>query len=212
MARFAPCASSPPPSPSPPCSRPPPPPRPSPISPDRLAAHVKALADPKLAGRAPGGPGEAGTIEYIVGQFKALGLQAGRRQRRLDAGRAAGALPGAAGGREIQPRPPAARPGRSPRSKDVMVWTQRPIPRVADRERAAGLRRLRRHRAGARLGRLQGRRPEGQDRRRPDQRPRLRGRPPAIRSPASSAARRPPTTPAGPTSTRRPPGAARWAR
>ena len=32
------------------------------ISPDRLAAHVKALADPKLAGRAPGGPGEAGTI------------------------------------------------------------------------------------------------------------------------------------------------------
>src|SRR3546814_8391607 len=42
------------------------------ISPDRLTAEVKALADPKLAGRAPGGPGEAGTIAYIVAQFKAL--------------------------------------------------------------------------------------------------------------------------------------------
>src|SRR6476659_3111373 len=47
----------------------------NPISPDRLAAHVKALADPKLAGRAPGGPGEAGTIDYITGQFQALGLK-----------------------------------------------------------------------------------------------------------------------------------------
>ncbi|HRD28378.1 MAG TPA: M28 family metallopeptidase, partial [Caulobacter sp.] len=45
------------------------------VSPDRLAAHVKALADPALAGRAPGGPGEPGTIDYLVGQFKALGLE-----------------------------------------------------------------------------------------------------------------------------------------
>src|SRR4051812_34162963 len=47
----------------------------NPISPERLTEHVKALADPALAGRAPGGPGEAGTIAYITGQFKALGLK-----------------------------------------------------------------------------------------------------------------------------------------
>lgn len=45
------------------------------VSPDRLAVHVKALADPALAGRAPGGPGEPATIEYLAGQFKALGLE-----------------------------------------------------------------------------------------------------------------------------------------
>ena len=33
-----------------------------PISPTRLSADVKVLADAKLAGRAPGGPGEAGTL------------------------------------------------------------------------------------------------------------------------------------------------------
>lgn len=45
------------------------------VSPDRLAVHVKALADPALAGRAPGGPGEPATIDYLVGQFRALGLE-----------------------------------------------------------------------------------------------------------------------------------------
>ena len=42
-----------------------------PISPERMSADVKALADKSLAGRAPGGPGEAGTIAYITGQMKA---------------------------------------------------------------------------------------------------------------------------------------------
>ena len=37
-----------------------------PISPERLSAHVKVLADSKLAGRAPGGPGEPGTLDYLV--------------------------------------------------------------------------------------------------------------------------------------------------
>src|SRR3954468_23151258 len=46
-----------------------------PISPQRLSADVKVLADSKLAGRAPGGPGEAGTLAYIVAQFKAAGLK-----------------------------------------------------------------------------------------------------------------------------------------
>lgn len=98
------------------------------ISPERLTAHVKALADPKLAGRAPGGPGEAGTIEYITGQFKALGLkpagdnggwtqavQLVRFQVQPDA-----KFSLTAGG---QTRPLA-------QAKDVMVGTQRPIPRV----------------------------------------------------------------------------------
>ncbi|MDO8297776.1 MAG: M28 family metallopeptidase [Caulobacter sp.] len=45
------------------------------IAPDQLALHVKALAAPALAGRAPGGPGEPATIDYLVGQFRALGLE-----------------------------------------------------------------------------------------------------------------------------------------
>ena len=40
-----------------------------------LRRHVKVLADSKLAGRAPGGPGDAGTLAYIISQFKAAGLQ-----------------------------------------------------------------------------------------------------------------------------------------
>jgi len=47
----------------------------NPISPQRLSADVKVLADSKLAGRAPGGPGEAGTIAYLTSQFKAMGLK-----------------------------------------------------------------------------------------------------------------------------------------
>ena len=46
-----------------------------PISPLRLSADVKVLADAKLAGRAPGGPGEPGTIAWLVSQFKAFGLK-----------------------------------------------------------------------------------------------------------------------------------------
>jgi len=100
----------------------------NPISPDRLAAHVKALADPKLAGRAPGGPGEAGTIEYITGQFKALGLkpagdnggwtqavQLVRFQVQPDA-----KFSLTAGGQTRQ----------LAQATDLMVNTQRPIPRV----------------------------------------------------------------------------------
>lgn len=45
------------------------------ISPDRLAEHVKVLAADDFAGRAPGGPGEPLTIDYIVKQFSALGLE-----------------------------------------------------------------------------------------------------------------------------------------
>jgi Zn-dependent M28 family amino/carboxypeptidase len=51
-----------------------------PISPERLAGHVKVLAQPGFAGRAPGGPGEGKVVDYLIGQFKALGLKpAGER-------------------------------------------------------------------------------------------------------------------------------------
>lgn len=45
------------------------------VSPDRLAEHVKVLAAPAFAGRAPGGPGEQLTIDYLISQFRALGLE-----------------------------------------------------------------------------------------------------------------------------------------
>jgi len=100
----------------------------NPISPDRLAAHVRALADPKLAGRAPGGPGEAGTIEYITGQFKALGLK--------PAGDNGGWTQAVQLVRfQVQPDSKfSLTAGGQTRGlaqvTDVMVGTQRPIPRV----------------------------------------------------------------------------------
>jgi Zn-dependent M28 family amino/carboxypeptidase len=100
----------------------------NPISPERLTAHVRALADPKLAGRAPGGPGEAGTIEYITGQFKALGLKpAGDNGGWTQAVQLV----------RFQVEPDAKfslTAGGQSRAlaqvADVMVGTQRPIPRV----------------------------------------------------------------------------------
>ncbi len=46
-----------------------------PISPGRLAGVVKTLASDSFAGRAPAGPGEQKTIDFLVKRFKALGLQ-----------------------------------------------------------------------------------------------------------------------------------------
>jgi len=45
------------------------------ISAQRLSDITRELASPAYFGRGPGGPGEAKTIDFIVGQFKALGLQ-----------------------------------------------------------------------------------------------------------------------------------------
>ncbi|HEY8614883.1 M28 family metallopeptidase [Phenylobacterium sp.] len=47
----------------------------APIAPEKLSEHTRILAGPDFHGRAPGGPGEQPTLDYIVGQFKALGLQ-----------------------------------------------------------------------------------------------------------------------------------------
>ena len=49
----------------------------SPINPERMSATAKTLASDAFQGRAPGTPGEAKTVAYIVDQFRALGLQPG---------------------------------------------------------------------------------------------------------------------------------------
>jgi Zn-dependent M28 family amino/carboxypeptidase len=46
-----------------------------PIDPARMSATVKELASDPFQGRAPGTPGEAVTIDYLVGRLKALGLE-----------------------------------------------------------------------------------------------------------------------------------------
>ncbi|MBS0363243.1 MAG: M28 family peptidase [Proteobacteria bacterium] len=104
-----------------------------PISPQRLSADVKALADSRLAGRAPGGPGEAGTLAYIEAQFRAAGLQP------------AGDPKGPGGGWtqavpliRFQVDPPttkfaltaAGRTAALKQTQEVMIWTQRPVSRV----------------------------------------------------------------------------------
>lgn len=47
----------------------------SPIDPARMSAIVKTLASDAFQGRAPGTPGEATTVAYLVDQFRALGLR-----------------------------------------------------------------------------------------------------------------------------------------
>jgi Zn-dependent M28 family amino/carboxypeptidase len=49
------------------------------VSPDRLSADVRILASDAFEGRAPGTPGETRTIDWLIGRFKALGLQPGGR-------------------------------------------------------------------------------------------------------------------------------------
>lgn len=46
-----------------------------PIDPARLSQIVKVMASDDFEGRAPGSPGEQKTIDYLVGQFQALGLE-----------------------------------------------------------------------------------------------------------------------------------------
>jgi Zn-dependent M28 family amino/carboxypeptidase len=45
------------------------------ISAERMSSITRTLASDEFEGRAPGTPGEAKTIEFLVAQFKALGLQ-----------------------------------------------------------------------------------------------------------------------------------------
>jgi Zn-dependent M28 family amino/carboxypeptidase len=100
-----------------------------PISPARLSADVKVLADARLAGRAPGGPGEAGTIAYLTAQFKAAGLKpAGEHggwtqavpliRFQVDPAQAKFSLTAAGKTRALK------------QTEEVMIWSQRPAARV----------------------------------------------------------------------------------
>ncbi len=50
---------------------------PEPIDAERVSRIIQTLASDAFAGRAPGGPGEARTVAYLIEQFKAAGLQPG---------------------------------------------------------------------------------------------------------------------------------------
>ncbi|MFT6286438.1 MAG: hypothetical protein ACJA09_001186 [Alcanivorax sp.] len=50
------------------------------IDPEELSEIVRVLASDEFEGRAPGGPGEAKTIAYLVKKFEALGLIPGGEQ------------------------------------------------------------------------------------------------------------------------------------
>jgi len=47
------------------------------ITPAELSATVKTIASDDFQGRAPGTAGEKKTIDYLVGRFRAMGLQPG---------------------------------------------------------------------------------------------------------------------------------------
>lgn len=95
-----------------------------PISPQRLSADVRTLASDAFEGRAPGTAGETKTIDWLVAQFKAMGLE-----------------PGGPDGQWTQPVPlirtqlgagqmrVAATPLRQ--GQEIYVSTVRPVDRVA---------------------------------------------------------------------------------
>jgi Zn-dependent M28 family amino/carboxypeptidase len=101
------------------------------ISPQRLSDMTRELASEPYAGRGPGGPGEQKTIDFIVGQFQALGLKpAGdsggwtqdvplRRYQTEPGGAFSLSVNGKAKALETQ--------------RDLRVETQRPVERVAIR-------------------------------------------------------------------------------
>ncbi|MDC0712026.1 M28 family metallopeptidase [Stigmatella sp. ncwal1] len=99
-----------------------------PIDPARLSQIVKVLASDAFAGRAPGGPGEKKTLEYLISQFKAVGLEPGgekggwtqkvpliRFQMKANA-----TLKVVSGDQTVSLR----------QGQEVMVNTQRPVKRV----------------------------------------------------------------------------------
>src|SRR5688500_4083124 len=47
------------------------------ISGKRILQHIRVLADDKFEGRAPATKGEELTVDYLIEQFKGMGLEAG---------------------------------------------------------------------------------------------------------------------------------------
>ncbi len=130
------------------------------IDADAVLAHTKVLSSDEFEGRAPGTKGEELTVDYLVDQFKKIGLK-----------------PGNTDGTYIQKVPlvgitPTPAPlvfAKGTRTAHAQM--ERRCRRVDEargrcrehRQVRAGLRRLRRRRARVQLGRLQGRRRERQD-------------------------------------------------
>ena len=99
-----------------------------PISPERLSADVKALANKDLAGRAPGGPGEAGTIAYIVGQLKAAGMKPFGEHGGYTQAVPLIRLEVAADPKFTLTQAGVAKP--LVQTQEIMAWTQRPVSKV----------------------------------------------------------------------------------
>ena len=126
-----------------------------PISGERMSGIAKVLASDEFEGRAPGTPGETRTVEYLVAQFKALGLEPGG-----EAGSWTQAVPLVRTQVPDDARMSVTVAGvKLPlvQHENVEALSLRPVDRVADRSCATRVRRLWRLGAGARLGRLQGR-------------------------------------------------------
>jgi Zn-dependent M28 family amino/carboxypeptidase len=47
------------------------------IDPNAILQHIKVMSDDRFQGRAPGGPGEELTVDYLTSQFKSIGLKPG---------------------------------------------------------------------------------------------------------------------------------------
>ncbi len=135
----------------------------------RLLEQTRALSSDEFKGRKPGTEGETRTVEYLEQQFKALGLQPGNTDGTyVQDVRLVGIT-----GSEQRPLTVTGH-GKKATLKwrdDVVAWTKR-VADAASLENSemvfvgygvAGAR--------VRLGRLQGRRREGQDDRRAGQRP-----------------------------------------
>ncbi|HEX8698989.1 MAG TPA: M28 family metallopeptidase, partial [Myxococcaceae bacterium] len=99
-----------------------------PIEPARLSGIVKELASDEYMGRAPGGPGEKKTLEYLIRQFQEVGLEpagenGGWTQKvplvRFQMGDNV-TLKVTVGGKTISLR----------QGQEVMINTQRPLKRV----------------------------------------------------------------------------------
>ena len=136
----------------------------------RFSSTSRCCRPTSTKGRAPGTKGEDLTVRYLEDQFKKLGLK-----------------PGNPDGTYVQKVPLVGITGKEAKPLTITKGTQKQHAQVEGRggglDQARGrrrrdrrvrrrLRRLRRRGAGVQLGRLQGRRRQGQDDRRPRQRSR----------------------------------------
>ena len=130
------------------------------IEPSHLSHDVKVLASDEFEGRGPNTPGEVKTVAYLVNQFEAAGLKPGGD---LVDGKRGWTQDVPLGSFEI--KGPVAVTVKGGGKEETLTQGEQIAVRALDdgREkrrlqgRAAGLRRLRRQRAGTQMGRLQGR-------------------------------------------------------